>query len=261
MADAADEDAEGEGFEGAEVGDVRCAGDTDEAGGDEATGEAFPGFTGAEPGDEFCAAQGASAEVGADVSEFDDQQDHEDDPCAADKTGVAVGVEGAFDAQGHEEPAEAAEVEGGEDGAGHVGDGFLGLLTGGAAEGGEEHDENDDEGEGGSSDGLEAGELGGEGVEDEATGAHHGDHAVGTDALGGEEGGELAGGEGHDDEEEDGEADAADADGGVAVAQADDAVGGVFEIGIEPEEREEAQEHEGAEGEAIAERAFHSVIC
>jgi len=255
----AEEEGFGDGVEGAEVfGPDACAGEGDEGGGDEAEEEAFPGFAGAEPGDEFVSAEGSAAEIGADVGGFDDQEDH--DHCGGGAL-EACGVMGMFDAQGHEEPAEAAEIEDGEDGSGHVGEGLFGVAVEGLSDGGGDHDGDDDEREGAGGEGLEESELGEEGMEAEERCAGDGDGFVGGDAFGGEKSDKLEGGDGEDDDHHGEDSDAGEAEMALGVDdQPADAVVGFgpdFDLAIEPEAGEKAGQEERAVGESISEGFLH----
>src|SRR5205085_1512312 len=109
-------------------------------------------------------------------------------------------------------------------------------------------------------DGLEAGELGEEAVESEGAAAERGDGAIGFYLFGGEECCQFGYGGCEHDQQEDEESDACGAV--VHGLVGDDSAPGPFlDGGIEPEDADDAEDHQGAEGQAVAEGFFHGEVC
>jgi hypothetical protein len=157
--------------------------------------------------------------------------------------------------QRHHEPRQPPEVQRREHGAGHLDDGVLGLLLGGAGEGGAEHDHRDDEGQRRRRLLAELGELRRERVADQRAAAEGGDEAVGLDPLGREQRRQLLHRRGQNDQQQHHQPEPREPLRLVPVRIGAD--GPLLRLVVEPEQEEKPGQHHGAEGEAVAQGPFH----
>ncbi len=163
-----------------------------------------------------------------------------------------------LDAEGNDEPGEAAEVEHGQNGAGHVCDRFFGVPSARPADGGEDHREDDDKRQRRGGDVLEPGELRHEGVDRQQARSEAGEEAVGLDVLGDEEAADFCRGEWNKEDEQKQKPDAGQAI--LVIRGFDPSLGVLLDPVVEIEQAEEGSHHQGAVSESLAERLLHGQV-